>query len=329
MAGPRPRRRALVFVLVAGVLTAIVLISQGGASSRPNAPEVVAVYLDQVRPGVQRSVEEGADFADIRANAAKLGRDGIDRRLDRLAKTVDTTLTDVDSLTPPPSMRVAHAYLVAALGVRSKGVHAARGAFDAALTLAPTADEGIQDAVDQLTGVGQDLTLGDRAFGLFVAALPPKITPPPLSVWVTNPSDWSSTELPAFVTSLRSSASLSAVHDVAMIAFQTDPPAVSTAADGTEVIPTSKAMAVSMVIENVGNQPEHNVTVTVLLTFSTGAQQSLRDFIDLAPGQRRAITLQSLHPDPGSSGKLQVIVQPVPGQTDLKRNSIVTSVQFR
>jgi len=329
MAGPRPRRRPLVLVLFALALTAIVLLSQSGGSSHPNQAEAVQVYLDQVHPGVQSSTTDGADFADIRSNAAKLGRDGIDRRLDRLARSVDTTLGDVDALTPPPSMRVPHAYLVAALGVRSKAVHASRDAFDTALTLSTSADQGAQDAVDRLSGVGQDLTLGDRAFALFLGALPRTVAAPPPSVWVANPSDWSSAELPAFVTALRSSASLSAVHDLSMIAFQTDPPAVSALADGTEVVPTSKAMSVSMVIENVGNQPEHNVTVSALLTLSNGAQQSLRDFIDLAPGQRRAITLQALHPPSGTSGTLQVIVQPVPGETNLKNNSIVTPMQFR
>ena len=329
MAGHRSRRRLLLIVVAVAAVSALVLVSQGGTSARPSAPEAVQVYLDQVRPGVQHSTEEGADLADIRANAAKLGRDGVDRRLDRLGQTVENTLTSMESLSPPPSMRVAHAYLVATLGVRAKGVRAARSAFDAALTDAQSADAGVQAAVDQLVAVGQDLTLGDRAYGLFAGALPPKVDPPPGSIWITSPSDWMPAELPAYVTLLRSSASVTPVHDLAMIAFQTDPPAVTTLADGTEVIPASKAMSVSMVIQNIGNQTERQVTVSVLLTFANGAQQSLRDFIDLSAGQRRAITLQSLHPETGSSGTLQVIVQPVPGQTDLKRNSIVTAVQFR
>ena len=114
------------FLLVAAVVTAVVLIAQGAASSRPKVSEAVQVYLDQLRPGVQASVTDGSDFNDIRAHAATLGRVGIDRRLDRLAGSVNTTLADIDTLTPPASMRVAQAYLVAALGVRVEG--GARGA---------------------------------------------------------------------------------------------------------------------------------------------------------------------------------------------------------
>jgi len=329
MAGPRLRRRPLILVLAAVVVTMIVLIAQGAASNRPSAPEAVQAYLDQVRPGVQRSSGDGADFADIRANASKLGRDGADRRLDRLESSVSATLTSVDSLTPPPSLRVPHAYLVAALGVRAKAVKEARGAFDAALTLGPGADQGLQTAVDALGAVGQDTGLGDRALGLFTGALPPNVEVPSTTPWVASAGDWTPAELTVFVTALRSSATPTPVHDLAMVAFQTDPAAVAVQ-DGAEVIPSVRATTVSMVIENVGNQAEHGVEVDAVLTLANGGSQRLRDFVDLAPGQRRAIgPLVSFHPAAGTSGTLTVTVQPVPNEANLKNNGISTPVVFR
>src|SRR5947209_8063708 len=113
MAGPRTRRRPLVLVVIAAVVTVVVLIAQGAASSKPNANEAVQAYLDQVRPGVQASASQGSDFADVRANAVALGRAALDRRLDRLSAEVKSTLRSIDTLAPPPSMRVAQAYLVA------------------------------------------------------------------------------------------------------------------------------------------------------------------------------------------------------------------------
>ena len=328
MAGPRSRRRPVFFVLGALVVSAIVLAAQGGASSRPKASEAVQAYLDQLRPGVQTSTTDGSDFIDIRTNAATLGKAGIDRRLDRLANSVSTTLTTVDTLTPPPSMRVAQAYLVAALGVRAKAVLAARPAMDTALTQASTPDQGVQAAADALGAVGQDLELGDRAFALFTGALPSTVAAPPASTWIANPLDWTPVELTAFVTVLRSASTVTPVHDLAMVAYQTDPQAV-TVQNGVQVIPAPKNLGVSMVVENVGNQTERNLTVNAILAFGDGTQQSLRDFIDLAPGQRRAITLLSLHPPAGSSGALTVIVQPVPGETNVANNSISAAVTFR
>jgi hypothetical protein len=328
MAGPRSRRRPTVFLLVAATITVVVLIAQGAASSRPNVAEAVQVYLDRLRPGVQTSTTDGSDFTDIRAHATTLGRDGIHRRLARLQNSVNTTLADVDGLTAPPSMRVAQAYLVAALGVRAKAVNEALPAFDAALTQTPQPGQGISAAAAQLGTVGQDLGLGDRAFGLFIGALPAGVEPIPPSTWVTDASAWTPVSLDAFLTTLRSSSSATPVHDLAMVAYQTDPSPVG-AQGAVQIIPAVSAMTVTMVVENVGNQTERNVTVTALLTLASGGTQSLRDFFDLVPGQLRAVTLQSMHPTAGDQGTLSVTVQPVPGETNQGNNSMTAQVMFR
>ena len=315
--------------MAAVVVTAVVLIAQGAASSRPNANETVLTYLDQVRPGVQQSVTQGSDFADVRANAQTLGRNGLDRRLDRLAHEVHTTLASIDTLTPPPGMRVAQAYLVAALGVRAKAVAEARPAFDTALTIGTDPTQGMDQAVSGLQTVGQDLGLGDRAFALFVGSLPANTGMPSAAPWLADPSLWTGVQLTAFVDLLRSSASAQPVHDLAMLTFQTNPGAVSIANDGTQTIPASSSTSVSMVIENVGNQPEHNVTVMVILSLPAGAQETLRDFIDLAPGQTRALTLRPLPTSSGMQGRLTVETLAVPGETANSNSSITTPVVFR
>jgi hypothetical protein len=91
MAGPRSRRRPLWLVLVGLVVTVVILIGQSASKAhRANQNEAIQVYLDQLRPGIQTSTTDGSDFADIRANAANLGLDGLDRRLARLSNSVTT-----------------------------------------------------------------------------------------------------------------------------------------------------------------------------------------------------------------------------------------------
>src|SRR5579871_1064788 len=194
MAGSRRRRLALL-VGLAAVFSAVVLVAEGSASSRPNANEAVQAYFDQVRPGVEQSAAEGSDFADVRAKAITLGGNGIDRRLDRLAGEVKTTLASIETLSPPSSLRVAHAYLVAALGVRLKAVTEARPAMDAAVTKATSADAGVGDAVSQLYTVAQDLELGDRAFDLFLGALPANSGIPSSPPWIADETPWSTVQL--------------------------------------------------------------------------------------------------------------------------------------
>ncbi|HVM68107.1 MAG TPA: hypothetical protein VMU14_24735 [Acidimicrobiales bacterium] len=330
MAGTR-RRRLVLLVAVAALFTAVVLVAKGSASSRPNANEAVQAYLDQVRPGVEQSATEGSDFGDVRANALTLGGNGIDRRLDRLEGEVKTTLLSIETLSPPPSLRVAQAYLVAALGVRLKAVTEARPAMDAALTKASSADAGVGNAVSQLYNVAQDLGLGDRAFALFLGALPAASSMPPNQPWISDASQWSTVQLTAFVDRVRSSASATPVHDIAMLAFQTDPGVVSVEADGTEIIPASGTTSVSMVLENVGNQAEHGVNVYVYFTpdGAKAATRSLRDFPDLAPGEMRSITLKPLPTQPGMAGRLDITALPVTGETNTGNNTISVHVVFK
>ena len=330
MAGSR-RRRLLVLVALAAFITALVLVGHGSATTSPNASEAVQAYLDQVRPGVQQTATEGADFADVRSKAMTLGRDGIDRRLDRLASEAKSTLTSIDTLGPPPSMRVAQAYLVAALGVRLKAVREARGAMDGALTITTASDHGVGEAVFELSTVSQDLGLGDRAFTLFLGSLPARQAMPAASPWIADESQWTSVQLAAFVDRLRSSASAVPVHDLAMLAFQTDPGVVSVLTDGTEVIPASHTTSVSMVVENVGNQVEHNLRVWVYFTpdGATAPELKLNYFIDLGPGATRALTLNPLPTDPGMHGRLEVTVTPLPGETDVANNTLSTHVEFK
>jgi hypothetical protein len=330
MAGSR-RRRPVFLLALAAFITVVVLVAQSSASSPPNAGEAVQAYLDQVRPGVQQTATQGADFADVRAQALTLGRDGIDRRLDRLASEVKTTLTSIDTLSPPGSMRVAQAYLVAALGVRLKAVLEARTAMDAALTKTTASDQGVGEAVFELYSASQDLGLGDRAFSLFLGSLPAGLGMPPASPWIGDETKWTNVQLTAFVDQLRSSASAVPVHDLAMLAFQTDPGVVSVGADATEVIPASHTTSVSMVVENVGNQVEHNLRVWVYFTPDGSSKPALKlnDFIDLGPGATRAITLRPLPTDPGMRGRLDVTVTPLPGETDIANNTLTTRVQFK
>ena len=330
MAGSR-RRRLVVLVALAAFITALVLVAHGASSSSPNSGEAVQAYLDEVRPGVQQTETQGADFADVRSKAVTLGRDGIDRRLDRLATEARSTLASIDTLGPPASMRVAQAYLVAALGVRLKAVLEARGAMDDALTKTTASDQGVGEAVSELATVSQDLGLGDRAFALFLGSLPAGQSMPTGAPWITDSSQWASIQLAAFVDRIRSSASAQPVHDLAMLAYQTDPGVVSVLSDGTEVIPASHTTSVAMVIENVGNQVEHNVRVWVYFTpdGATTPALKLNYFIDLGPGATRALSLKPLPTDPGMHGRLEVTVTPLPGETDVTNNTLSTHVEFK
>jgi hypothetical protein len=321
----RPRRHWGRRLSLLALLTVAVLLAAAALRSRPSQGENVLAYLDQVRPEIQLSANEGADLADVRANAVTLGRDGITRRLDRLVNQTKATLSAIAAVTPPVALRVAHAYLVAAMGVR------ARAAMDARSAMAVALAQGAPDAaVKGLTGAGQEMELSDQAFALFTGSLPPSATGTvPTSAWVADQSVWTTQAVTVFVTTLRSSTSLSPIHDLAVETFVTDPVPVGND-NGSLVIPPTKGIQVSIVVADVGNQPEKHATVTATLhTDVSNTTETVRDFVDLTPGQQTALTIGSLHPLSGTTGTLTVAISPAPGQTDLTDNTLQERVELR
>jgi hypothetical protein len=145
----------------------------------------------------------------------------------------------------------------------------------------------------------------------------------PASTWIDNATDWDQADLTVFVGSLRSASALAPVHDVSVVLFTTDPASVGTE-DGAAVLPVVKSLRVQIVVGNAGNVLEKHVTVTAAVTPGTGVAgqpESVRDFVDLAPGQRQAVTLGGLHPPPGGPSTLTVTIGPVTGETTTADNS--------
>jgi hypothetical protein len=319
----RYRRRPVRWILGGALLTVAVLLTQAALSAHASSSEHVLAYFDQVRPEIQRSSSEGADLVDVRANAVTLGRDGITRRLDRLTSQTKSTLDAITAVIPPASLRVAHAYLVAALGVRAKAADQARTALAASLAEAPP-----DAAVRGLVAAGQLMQLGDQSYALFAGALPASAATPP-STWVVDPTVWTSQEVGIFVTTLRSSTSLTPVHDLAVVTFSLAPAAVGND-KGALVVPPTKGLQVAIVVANVGNLPERHATVTAsLYTNGANTTDSVRDFVDLAPGQRTAVEIGNLHPASGTTGTLTVAISAAPGETNLVNNNIQQPVELR
>src|SRR3954454_24881150 len=190
LAGRRPSRRRRRWIALGVVLTVAVLAVEAAVSSRSDGParrQAALAYLDTVRPLVERSNQQGADLADVRANAITLGRDGIGRRLERVDREADSVLTESRKLEPPSTLREANELLLATFAIREKAAGAMRQAFGDALGSQPPDPAG-----DGLVEASKDMGAADRAYDLFLAALPPggPGTPPSPSKWETDEQTW-------------------------------------------------------------------------------------------------------------------------------------------
>jgi hypothetical protein len=313
--GRRPRGRSRRWIVFGGVVTLLILTVNAALSAQSGAPARrfgTQNFLDVAESDVQRSIQEGADVTEVRADALTLGRDGITRRLDRVASDADAILRDVRRVTAPTNLRDARDLLLAALTIRAQSSATLRKAFADALGNSPATS-----VVDAMVEVGKNLAAADRVYRLFVAALPAGLVTMPDSQWVRDDGSWTQPIVATFVASLRSSASLAPVHDVKVVLVSPDPGPVALDA-GNEVLPISKILKVQIVVANVGNEPEKRLTVTASISPAVdGPGSSARDFVDLVPGQRMTLTLGDLRAVPNAVTILQVHIDPAPGQLNM------------
>ena len=308
-------------MLVGVLLTLVVLSLSAAFSARSEGRSrrlAQLAYLDQVRPLVERSSGQGADVAQVRAEAVRLGRDGISRRLGRVTRQARDVLRGVEAIRPPASLTTAHSVLVATMAVRARAATVLEDALAGALRA------GAPDpSIDAMVEAAEDVLAADRTYRVFLESLPrhPGLRAPlmPESAWATDTEQWARPELAAFVATLRSTATLAPVHDVRVLLVATEPSAVGTEG-GASVLPLMRSLRLQIVVANTGNEAERAVPVVASLNGPGGELDTARDFVDLAPGQRRALTLGGLRPVPGGPSRLDVVVGPVNGEGALEDN---------
>lgn len=330
--GRRRRRRKPWWLLFGVLLSLVVLLVNAAVSARSKGPSerlAALAYLDEVRPSVERSTELGGELRQVRTDAAKLGRDGVNRRLDRVHDTAERVLGAVRAAEPPPPLKTQHSLLVAALAMRARATSTVTAALVQALGTDPPAA-----AIDALVGAGEDISAADRAYDVFLSGLPKAegvdtdVMPP--SRWRTDEHEWARPELTIFVNSLRSSSTLAPVHDLAVVLVSTEPSPVGSE-NGALVLPALNALRLQIVVANAGNETEKRVTVVATVTPAEGAgtPDTARDFVDLLPGQRQALTLGGLRIPPVGVSTLTVVIGPVEGETTVEDNTKTLTILVR
>lgn len=300
------------------MVTAIVLLVDLVVSTRSDAPSkrVAALgYLDSVRAEIDQSNRQGADVADVRNNATSLGRGGIHARLDRVARDASHALSAAKGVDAPGDLTDAKSLLVSTLWLRARGTSMMKDALDEALgKTAP------QSAINKMASVGADFTAADRAYSGFLSAVNESqkvgkdaVLPP--SKWVDDPVSWQPSELAAFITALRSSATLAPIHDTTIVLVTSEPAAVRKENDGRLVLPLTKTIRIQAVVANVGNEAERDLKVEVTLA-PGGRVATARDFVSLSPGQRATVTLGGLVPIQDQPATLHVTIDAPPGDAN-------------
>jgi hypothetical protein len=169
-------------------------------------------------------------------------------------------------------------------------------------------------AVQAIQSAANDIQVGDQTYSLFTKSLPAHLglkVPP--STWYSNPAPYQTQTASVYFASLQNAVNPAPVHQVKIYAISTNPAAVSTQGT-TEILPDATAMTLTIVVADVGNQPENNLTVTAAISPAGRGSSSVRDFVNLTPGQSYSIVgLGPLNPPEGVPVTLTVTVTPQAG----------------
>lgn len=319
----RPTRRFPRLILLALLATVVILAVNSIVSSSAEGPDPAVSFADRVRPAVDHSTRQGIALEDLRGSAGELGRDGLQRGVDRLLRESRRVLAEVEEVPVTDELRQAHGLLLTCLTTRAEALERLRDALAGRFESGPP-----EQAVDALVTVGDDLAVSDRAYELFVRELPEEARATmPESEWLPDPTRYERPEMAAFVGTLRAGASLAPVRDLTVLTVSTDPVPVGLDGGVTKVLPLSKSIELQVVVANAGNVAEKRVPVEAVVT-SQGGMDTARQFVDLAPGQRTTVGL-TVRPSPVGVIELRVRVGAIEGDANAADNEQYSTYVMR
>jgi hypothetical protein len=268
-------------------------------------------------PIVATSSEEGQQLATVWTTGLHTPASALVAELNQVAAGAAHAYQQVVALRPPVNVAGAAGLLEACLLVRSEAAMGLRNA------LHPVLLDGAGSSVSSATGpqavaaiqaAGNDLQVGDQAYQLFTRSLPKLGVTMPPSVWATNAAPYQSDAAQVFLMALQSAMSTTPLHQVKIYALTTSPPAESIRG-GIRILPDQATMSVTVVIADVGNQPEKNLTVKASIA-PGGESSSVVNFVNLVAGQAYTVVgMGPLTPPEGVTVTLTVGVMPPAGST--------------
>ena len=312
LAGRSTRRGAgSRWIVIGVVITLLVLLIDASLHSRSPGPGqqlAAGEWVDRALPAISASNTEGAQLQQLWAAALSMKGPDVSSTVDRIATGAARAYKTVVALRPPSQLAGSAGLLEACLLARSQAATQLQGVFHQAVGGQPIAG----GAVQAVQAAGTDLQVSDQAYRLFQSSLPRLGVTMPPSVWLADPGPYQPASAQVFLASLRSSASTSPVHQLTIYAVTTTPSPVSIQG-GVQTLPDAKAITVTIVVANTGNQVENNLTVTVTIAPSSGSS-SAKDFVNLIPGHAHTIqNLGPLDPPQGTPVTLTITVSPPAG----------------
>jgi hypothetical protein len=316
-------------LVIGVVITLFVLLIDASLHSRSQSPGrqlAAGAWYDRALPIIASSTEEGRVVASIWAKGPSQPASVIASEIDQVATGASQAYQQILKVRPPTDLTGQAGLLEASLLARSEAASSLKVAFSDTLGVAftgagapaatttttapPGAAAGPSPAVQAVETAMSRMEVGDQAYQLFASTMPSNLglrVPP--SQWLGDTNPYQPQDAQVFLTALQNSSVTTPVHRLEIYSVTTAPGAVSTSGP-LRVLPDATAMTVTLVVANTGNQKENNLTVTAAISPTTSGTSSVRDFLDLMPGQAHSIVaLGPLNPPWGVPVTLTLMVK--------------------
>lgn len=308
---PRRRVNPVAWGAVGLVVLLLILLVRAVSGGDGYRPAALTLASD--------SAKLGRDVAALRTQVKQLDRLELFRRLRAWERTSRGHNERAGELDPPGEFGRPNGFLITSVGLRSDALRRLNPAVRNALS-----DRDLQVAVSQLVNVMKDLVFADRAWDLFRSSWPKDADArPPVSKWVADDEEASIDEVTDFVKELRKQEALSATYDLTVTSVTVEPkPAGKEGND--DVVPFTKSLGVSVIVENTGNQQIPATTVAAILTSESDPEPKTVEgqLGTMRPKDRKSVTLRGIEPTPGVRNLLRITVGPVGEERDTLDNTV-------
>jgi hypothetical protein len=302
---------ALVAVIV---ILGVDAVSQIGRASAPLRRMENRSFAALALPIVTHSNESGATLQTLVSDGPSLGRVTLFSELASLSTDSAQDDRSFASITPPDPTGGVVAPCRSTMHGRRVAAARLQGALEALLGGGNGVGGGDEAAADrEVVAVGVTLRAADTSWARCRRALmkQPGTARLAQSTWIRDPAAWTSTAVSQMVSALVSSPSLAPVHRLALVSVATSPSAVP-AGGGVSVVPPTSSLSVQVVVADVGNvdEPEVSLVVTAVPTTPGRNPPAVKSETDLVAGQSVVLSPPPLALRPGRSYVVDITATP-------------------
>jgi hypothetical protein len=327
---PRSRGGSARWLVIPLVLTLAVLLVDAAMHARSKQPQSrldSEAWVDRALPDIAQSSAQGREIAEISSTPLDGASPAVAAELSQIALAATSTYKAVLADAAPPGVTSSAGLLQACLAARKSGAAQMASAVQNLL-----AGAAASSSVSQMMSAVSDFRVGDSAYQLFAKDLPKLGITMPASVWAGASAGYDPTELDAFASKLLAGSVNAPIHQLAIDAITTNPPALRVE-DNVQILSPGGTVSVTAVVDDRGQSPESRVDVTATIAPAAGApSQQVSTAVSLSPGQAYAVQLAGLRimqsapteltigavepgGEPGSAYKSIMIDVPGPGFT--------------